>query len=204
MWDFQKSAWIIWTSYNHQCYRVSSTLIQEVTVHGAGDPKGAQVCPGLHRAGAAGNHLIWRSKRFTKEQTLVFVPLTNRLREVGRWKTWQCLSSAQPAVTEHRLGGLQTTDIELQLWRPDSKIKAPPGASRAKLPALWDEAGVTRPQHTAQNHIRTQIQHLNTDISEDPEHRFSIQKKEFNVSKINPHRSDVERTLSNLFTKNWF
>lgn len=51
----------------------------------------------------------------------------------------------------------------LQLWRPDSKIKAPPGASRAKLPALWGEAGVTRPQHTAQNRIRTQIQYLNMD-----------------------------------------
>ena len=107
----------------------------------------------------------------------MFVPLTNRLREVGRWKTWQRLSSAQPAVTEHRLGGLQTTDVDFSSGGQTLKIKAPPGASRAKLPALWDEAGVTRPQHTAQNHIRTQIQYLNMDISEDPEHRFSIQKK---------------------------
>lgn len=99
-------------------------------------------------------------------------------------------------------GRLTNYRRRLQLWRLDSKIKAPPGASKAKMPALWGEAGVTRPQHTAQNHIRTQIQYLNMDISEDPEHGFSIQKKEFNVSKINPPRSDVERTFSNLFTKN--
>lgn len=90
----------------------------------------------------------------------------------------------------------------LQLWRPDSKIKAPPGASRAKLPALWGKAGVTRSQHTAQNCIRTQIQYLNTDISEDPEHGFSIRKKEFNVSKINLPRNEVEKTFNNLVTKN--
>lgn len=90
----------------------------------------------------------------------------------------------------------------LELWRPDSKVKAPPGASRAKLPALWGKAGVTRSQHTAQKRNRTQIQYLNTDISEDPEHGFSIRKKEFNVSKINPPRSEVEKTFNNLFTKN--
>ena len=72
---------------------------------------------------------------------------------------------------------------------------------RSLILTLWGKAGVTRSQHTAQKRNRTQIQYLNTDISEDPEHGFSIRKKEFNVSKINPPRSEVEKTFTTINLK---
>ena len=110
MWDFQKSAWIIWTSYNHQCY---SFIYISTRGHSAWSsvPRSS----GVSRA--AQGRCCWKSPHLMEWEALKGAnssvhPSYRQLGEVGPWRMWQCLGSEQPAVTEHRLGGLQTTDID--------------------------------------------------------------------------------------------